>query len=79
MLLYLLPHHWMLEVVDHLEKRGCFQSSLEKEQQEVEEEVAEADRLHWVWMRLEEVEGRSPRNCFGEESWIQRDEVEAQN
>ncbi len=52
---------------------------MEEEQREVEEEVAELDRLHWVWLRLEEAEGRSPRDCFGVESWIQRDEVEAQN
>lgn len=79
MLLYPLRHRWMLEVVDNLEMRDCFQSSLEEEQREVEEEVAEVDRLHWVWLRLEEAEGQSPRNCFGEEIWIQRDEVEAQN
>lgn len=70
MLLYLLPHRWMLEVVDQLEMRSRFQNSLEEEQQEVEEEVAEVDLLHWVWLRLEGVEGRSLRNCFGEESWM---------
>lgn len=57
MLLYPFHHRWMLEVVDHLEMRDCFQSSLEKEQREVEEEVVEVDRLHWVWLRLEEAEG----------------------
>lgn len=70
MLLYLLPHRWMLEVVDQSEMRSCFQNSLEEEQQEVEEVAAEVDLLHWVWLRLEGVEGRSLRNCFGEESWI---------
>lgn len=71
MLLYLLPHRWMLEVVDQSEVRSCFQNSLEEEQQEEEEEeVAEVDLLHWVWLRLEGVEGRSLRNCFGEESWM---------
>lgn len=70
MLLYLLPHCWMLEVVDQLEMRSRFQNSLEEEQQEVEEEVAEVDHLHWVWLRLEGVEGQSLKNCFGEESWM---------
>lgn len=80
MLLYPLPHRWMLEVVDHLKMRSCFQNSLEEgQQQEVEEEVAEADHLHWVWLWLEGVEGQSLRNCFWEETWIQRYEVEAQN
>lgn len=44
-----------------------------------EEEVVEVDRLRLVWRRLEGVEVCSPRKCFGKESWMQRDEVEAQN
>lgn len=80
MLLFLLPHRWMLE--EQLQKRDCFQSSLEEEQLVVEEELREEEvevvgRLHWVWRRLVGVEVRSQRKCFGKESWIERDEVEA--
>lgn len=80
--LYPLPHCWMLEVVDHLEMRGCFQSSMEEEQQrelEEEEEVAGEVRLHWVWLTSEGPEGQTQRNCFVEESWSQKNEVEAEN